>query len=71
MKIVNRLKSVKSKVYKFTGLSFKSTGPKITRRYTLIKKKKNGKTNKPSTKDVFIDVELFALDLNVRCFSPR
>ena len=69
-KIVNRLKSVKSKVYKFTGLSFKSTGPKITRRYTLIKKKKNGKTNKPSAKDVFIDVELFALDLNVRCFSP-
>jgi hypothetical protein len=32
------------------------------RRYTLIKKKKTGTDNKPKKGDIFIDVELFALD---------
>jgi hypothetical protein len=43
----------------------------VTRRYTLIKKKKTGATKKPSKGDIFIDVELFALDLNMRMFSPK
>ena len=59
-----------SKLFKFIGISFGNTGPYVTRRYTLIKKKKSSITNKPTKDDVFIDVELFALDLNIRFFSP-
>ena len=59
-----------SKLFKFMGVGFSKAGPYVTRRYTLIKKKKGGSTNKPSKSDVFIDVELFALDLNIRFFSP-
>jgi len=43
----------------------------VTRRYLLIKKKKSQSGNEPGTKDIFIDVELFALDLNVRYFSIK
>ena len=59
------------KLFKFLGLSIPPSGPAVTRRYTLIKKKKSGDTNTPKKGDVFIDVELFALDLNVRFFSPK
>ena len=59
-----------SKLFKFVGIGFSNSGPYVTRRYTLIKKKKSSITNKPSQNDVFIDVELFALDLNIRFFSP-
>tara|TARA_B110000503_G_scaffold122546_1_gene187234 strand:- start:4009 stop:5418 length:1410 start_codon:yes stop_codon:yes gene_type:complete len=59
-----------SKLFKFMGIGFSNSGPYITRRYTLIKKKKSSLTNQPSKSDVFIDVELFALDLNIRFFSP-
>lgn len=69
MKIKKRIISKKNKIFKFLGLGFKKKGPFVTRRYTLIKKKKGGKDEKPSKGDVFIDVELFALDLNIRYFS--
>ena len=52
------------KIFKFLGVGFESRGPWVTRRFVLIKKKKIRKDNKPSSGDVFIDVELFALDLN-------
>ncbi len=52
------------KIFKFLGVGFDSRGPWVTRRFVLIKKKKIRKDNKPSSGDVFIDVELFALDLN-------
>ena len=54
------------KVFKFLGIGFESgKGPWVTRRFILIKKKKTRqKDDKPSPSDVFIDVELFALDLN-------
>jgi hypothetical protein len=58
------------KIFKFLGISFKQGSPVVTRRYTLIKKKKMGSANKPTKGDVFIDVELFALDMNIRYFSP-
>jgi hypothetical protein len=64
------LKTTHKKFTKFTGFGFKQSGPYVTRRYTLIKKKKTGTTKTPSKGDVFIDVELFALDLNARLFSP-
>ena len=60
-----------SKLFKFLGLGFKQSGPYVTRRYTLIKKKKLAENNRPSKGDIFIDVELFALDLNIRLLSAK
>jgi len=74
LKIKNRILSMKKKdpkLFKFLGIGFKNSGPFVTRRYTLIKKKKTRNGNKPGKSDVFIDVELFALDLNIRFFSPE
>ena len=65
------LKTSHKKFMKFTGIGFKQNGPYVTRRYTLIKKKKSGSTSTPSKGDIFIDVELFALDLNMRVFTPK
>lgn len=61
--------SAKTKVGRFIGLGFAERGPYVTRRYILIKKKKSDRSAEPSKGDIFIDVELFALDLNVRYFS--
>lgn len=60
-----------SKMFRFLGINFDTKGPYVTRRYTLIKKKKTRKDDKPSKGDVFIDVELFALDLNIKYFSVK
>ena len=68
MKIKQRL-SQKTKVGRFLGLGFSESGPYVTRRYLLIKKKKSRGGSDPSKGDIFIDVELFALDLNLRYFS--
>jgi len=73
-RIKNRIASFQAKhtkLFKFLGIGFSKSGPYVTRRYTLIKKKKSGSTDKPSKSDIFIDVELFALDLNIRYFSPE
>jgi len=70
-KRISYIKTKNPKLFKFLGLSITPSGPAVTRRYTLIKKKKSGETNRPKKGDVFIDVELFALDLNVRFFSPN
>lgn len=73
LRIKNRILAMKKKhpkIFKFLGISFKQNGPYVTRRYTLIKKKKTRQDNKPGKGDIFIDVELFALDLNIRFFSP-
>lgn len=73
-KVKDRLLSMKKKdpkLFKYLGIGFKPSTPVVTRRYTLIKKKKSKSGNTPSKGDVFIDVELFALDLNIRYFSPK
>jgi len=73
LRIKKRILSMKKKhpkLFRFLGIRFKNTGPFVTRRYTLIKKKKTSNNNKHGKGDVFIDVELFALDLNIRFFSP-
>lgn len=70
-KRILNMKTNYSKLFKFLGIGFSTRGPFVTRRYTLIKKKKMGKNTNPSKGDVFIDVELFALDLNIRFFSPE
>ena len=68
MKIKQRL-SQKTKLGRFLGLGFSENGPYVTRRYLLIKKKKSQRGAEPGKGDIFIDVELFALDLNLRYFS--
>lgn len=71
-RLKSRIESNKrNKIYKFMGINTQNTKPTLTRRYTLIKKKKTGTGNQPSEGDVFIDVELFALDLTLRYFSPK
>lgn len=73
LRVKNRIMSMKSehpKFFKYLGIGFKSSGPYVTRRYTLIKKKKSTNTNIPGEGDIFIDVELFALDLNIRFLNP-
>lgn len=70
VRIRQRLLSKKNKIFRFLGIGFKRKGPYVTRRYTLIKKKKGSNNAKPSKEDIFIDVELFALDLNMRYFCP-
>ena len=59
-----------SKLATFLGFKPTNKKPLVTRRYTLIKKKKEA-SNSPNVSegDVLIDVELFALDLNIRAFS--
>jgi hypothetical protein len=71
MKRIMMMKKKYPKIFKFLGIGFKQSGPYVTRRYTLIKKSKTSQNNKPSKGDVFIDVELFALDLNIRYYSPN
>jgi|SRR5210317_89663 hypothetical protein len=70
-RIKNRVMSMDKKLIKYLGLGFKQSGPYVTRRYTLIKKKKTRTNNRAGQGDIFIDVELFALDLNIRFFSPE
>jgi hypothetical protein len=70
--IKDRIQQDRSKLKKFLGVSFKKTGPWVTRRYTLMNKLKtspNFVTN-ASVGNRLIDVELFALDLNVGWFDP-
>lgn len=71
IRVRDRVLSRKDKLCKFIGLGFSTKGPYVTRRYTMIKKRKGGNTNKPVSRNVFIDVELFALDLKVRYYCIR
>lgn len=71
VRVKKRILSRRNILFSFLGLGFKRQGPYVTRRYTLIKKNKAGNTNEPTKGDIFIDVELFTLDLNLRYFSPE
>jgi hypothetical protein len=54
------------------GIRLPKEGPYITRRYSLIRKSKQSPNNSSNVVegDVLIDVELFALDLNIRYYTP-
>lgn len=69
-RVRDRILSKKGKIHKYLGIGFKQKGPYVTRRYTLIRKKKVSNNNTPGAGDIFIDVELFALDLNIRLLNP-
>jgi hypothetical protein len=74
IKIQREVKSrltTSSKLALFLGFKLSNKLPIVTRRYTLIKKKKEGNGSSVSSGDVLIDVELFALDLNIRSFSIK
>jgi len=59
-----------SKIGQLLGISVPKTGPWVTRRYTLIPKKRQKITTSEVTRDdVLIDVELFALDLKINYYS--
>jgi hypothetical protein len=71
LRIKKRIETIlkDTKIGKMLGISFPK-GPWVTRRYTLIQKKRQSvKTNDVTLKDVLIDVELFALDLKLKYYS--
>ena len=73
-KIKTRIKALRvTRLSKVLGISLPTTGPVVTRRYTLIKKSKQSPGNNPNVtpNDVMIDVELFTLDLKIRYFSTK
>jgi hypothetical protein len=68
--VVRKRLMTNSKLATFLGFKPTNKKPLVTRRYTLIKKKKEVSNSlNVSEGDVLIDVELFALDLNIRAFS--
>lgn len=68
--VVRKRLMTNSKLATFLGIKPTNKKPLVTRRYTLIKKKKEASNSvNVSESDVLIDVELFALDLNIRAFS--
>ena len=67
-----RLLVKSNKIAKILGLKLPSGDiPNITRRYTLLHKRKQGNNSKVVPDDVLIDVELFAIDMKVRYFSIK
>ena len=61
-----------TRVGKFLGISLAPKGPLVTRRFTLIPKKRQSLASTAvRAEDVLIDVELFALDLRLRYFVPE
>ena len=59
---------INSKIGKVLGISF-SNENLLSRRYTLINKKKQGNDEKVSEGNTLIDVELFAIDMKLRYFT--
>lgn len=70
-KVIERLGSNRNMISRVYGISVPSTLPVVTRRYTLIRKKKQSQNKNFSVtaENVLIDVELFTLDLKLRYFS--
>ena len=62
----NKLK--KNKIASLLGLTIKSNSP-FRIRYSLLPKLRTGKHIKPKTGDVFMDVDIFAVDLLVKHYN--
>ena len=71
--IVERFNNEKNKIGKMYGINIPKTLPVITRRYSLIRKKKQSpnKNFSITPENVLIDVELFTLDMKIRYFSTQ
>jgi hypothetical protein len=72
-KIIERLNSTKNMITRMYGISLPNSTPVVTRRYTLIRKKKQSanRVSAVTPENVLIDVELFTLDLKIRYFSTQ
>jgi len=74
-KLRKRFNYIKNeKFIKFLGIKLpNNVGPIVTRRYTMIRKNKQSMNSVKNVTngDVLIDVELFALDLKLKYFSPE
>lgn len=71
--IIERFKNEKNKIGKMYGISVPKTTTVVTRRYSLIRKKKqsSNKNFSITPENVLIDVELFTLDMKIRYFSTK
>ena len=69
-KIKKRLEK-NTKLSRFLGIGFTPSGPYVSRRYTIKTKKKTSQNNRPALENVLIDVEIFAIDLKIKYFSPE
>ena len=58
-----------TKIGKLLGIKLPSKGPTTTRRYHLIRKKKQSKGVSVTENDILIDVELFAVDAHLSMFD--
>lgn len=69
--IIERLRNNKNMISRIYGINVPSDLPVVTRRYTLIRKKKQSpnKNFSVTPENVLIDVELFTLDMKIRYFS--
>lgn len=72
-KIIKKLSDTKNMITRMYGISLPKSTPVVTRRYSLIRKKKQSpnRVSAITPEDVLIDVELFTLDLKIRYFSTQ
>lgn len=68
LKLTKIVNDKRGKEGRFIGFGFAQNGPYVTRRYTLIPKRK---FNSSKMMDVLADIELFTLDMKARLYSPK
>jgi len=72
-KIIKKLSDTRNMITRMYGISLPKSTPVVTRRYSLIRKKKQSpnRVSAVTPENVLIDVELFTLDLKIRYFSTQ
>jgi hypothetical protein len=72
-KIIEKIEKTRNMITRMYGISLPKSTPVVTRRYSLIRKKKQSpnKVSAVTPENVLIDVELFTLDLKIRYFSTQ
>ena len=72
-KIIEKMENTRNMITRVYGISLPKSTPVVTRRYSLIRKKKqsSNKVSAVTPENVLIDVELFTLDLKIRYFSTQ
>jgi len=72
-KIIKKLSDTRNMITRMYGISLPKSTPVVTRRYSLIRKRKQSpnRVSAVTPENVLIDVELFTLDLKIRYFSTQ
>lgn len=72
-KIIEKIENTRNMITRVYGISLPKSIPVVTRRYSLIRKKKQSSNRvfAVTPENVLIDVELFTLDLKIRYFSTQ